>query len=262
VLYNNDSNELNDLILSINNLSKEIEKGDGKLIFYIYDNSPIDTLKDYLYNNIKKEIETKYYHDKRNKGFGYGHNRNLLDFKNNENDIYIVINPDISFESKSLLRLIKSFQRKKNLSCVAPLIKNTKGSIQYSAKNNPTISSLALGRLGTFNIGFLEKYIEKNQNKKYDYEKDIINCCYLSGCFLIIKAQAYTKINGFCEKYFLHMEDADIVRRLSYIGETIHNPKAVVIHKWSRGSHKSLKQMLSLIKSMIIYFNIWGWKLF
>jgi len=260
VLYKNTKTDLNDLLLSINDLSREIKKFSYNLKFHIYDNSPTNKLKDYLVETISRELEIIYCHDKRNKGFGYGHNKNLLGLQ--DNDIFIITNPDISFESESLLRLIKFLKIKTKVSCVAPLIKDQKGSIQYSAKKNPTILSLALGRLGTLNFSFLEAYMKNNQNKHYNYEKDIIKCSFLSGCFLIVKGSAYKEINGFCENYFLHLEDADMVRRLSYIGETIHNPQATVIHKWARGSHKSLKQMISLIKSMIIYFNIWGWELF
>jgi hypothetical protein len=51
------------------------------------------------------------------------------------------------------------------------------------------------------------------------------------------------------------------VRRLSSVGETLHNPIGVVVHGWARGSHTSLFQILSLLRSFILYSQIWGFRI-
>jgi len=74
----------------------------------------------------------------------------------------------------------------------------------------------------------------------------------------LIPSWAYIKVGGFSEQYFLHFEDADIVRKLSMYGYTKHVPLGRVTHGWARGSHTSPSQILSLMRSYLIYSIIWG----
>ena len=148
----------------------------------------------------------------------------------------------------------------KKIVCISPLILNEKEIIQYSAKNNPTILSLLVGRIKVLErIGILKNYISNNQNRSKTLST-IFESEYLSGCFMLIRATAFSKISGFDETYFLHFEDADLTRELSKLGQCIHYPYSKITHKWNRGSHKSFKQTILLIQSMINYFKKWGLK--
>ena len=91
---------------------------------------------------------------------------------------------------------------------------------------------------------------------------DTFKSQFLSGSFLVVKAEIFAKVKGFSEAYFLHFEDADLVRKCSFYGLTAHLPKGEITHTWNRGSHKSLFQIIHLIRSMFIYFYKWGFKLF
>ena len=75
-------------------------------------------------------------------------------------------------------------------------------------------------------------------------------------------ATIYLKVKGFDNRYFLHLEDADFTRMCSYHGIVIHDPTLKVIHKWARGSHKSIRQMLCLLISLFKYFRKWGFVIF
>ena len=72
---------------------------------------------------------------------------------------------------------------------------------------------------------YLKNIFLKKQNRVAT-SKFIFESQYLSGCFLVIKANIFDQINGFDERYFLHFEDADITRELSKIGKCIHFPYA------------------------------------
>lgn len=177
-------------------------------------------------------------------------------------DLFAVVNPDIRFSPSQLLPLIHWALDRKDYACVAPLVLLESGAIQYSAKHDPTVLSLLLGRFDCLKkISMLRKYDSWHRNLCCDYASDSIKSTYLSGCFLLIPAWAYDRVGGFCEKYFLHVEDADIVRRLSMVADCLHNPVGVVVHGWARGSHSSLSQILLLLKSFWIYSWIWGLRL-
>ena len=118
-----------------------------------------------------------------------------------------------------LLDIIKFFESKKNIVCINPIIKNQNNYIQFSAKKDPTFISLLIGFFPLFlKLSFLKRYDQNHRNKNFNYLKDIIPASYLSGCFLLIKADTFRKVNGFSEAFFLHLEDADFVRKCSRYG--------------------------------------------
>ena len=198
-----------------------------------------------------------------NIGFGAGHNKNFNLIDSDDQFLFIVVNPDISFHAPSILDLVKWLDECPSCSCVAPLIVNGESKIQFSAKRDPTILSLLLGRFSFLtNISFLSTYDRWHKNLDLSYESDIIASSYLSGCFLMIPGHFFVQAGGFCESYFLHLEDADIVRRLSALGPTFHNPIGRVVHQWARGSHNSFAQTIHLIKSVIVYISIWSMPLY
>ena len=198
-----------------------------------------------------------------NIGFGAANNKNFLSCDFKEDFLFIVVNPDISFDPSSLLPLLDWAMDNPHVSCVAPLIINPGGFIQFSAKHDPTLVSLLLGRLPRLKLlSILDRYDAWHRNLGKEYARDVIESSYLSGCFLVIPSVYYSKVNGFSENYFLHLEDADIVRRLSHHGKCLHNPMGSVMHEWARGSHRSPVQAFHLMYSFFLYVRFWGFRVF
>lgn len=81
----------------------------------------------------------------------------------------------------------------------------------------------------------------------------------LSGCFLIIKSSILLKLGGFDERYFMYMEDVDLVRRIGASFDTIYYPSVHVVHAYEKGSYKNFKLLRYHLLSAILYFNKWGW---
>ena len=263
VLFRNSIEQISPLLFSVAALSA-FQDSTFCVDLYICDNSVTnDTI---FFDDIGFALGSMsftYALNSSNIGFGLGNNINFQSANLSDNDIFIVVNPDTYFEASQLAPLLLWVVHNKNISCAAPLLLNPSGSIQYSAKKNPTLLSLALGRLRFFcNIPILSKYDRWHKNMTHDYCSDCFESSYLSGSFLVIPSWAYRRINGFSAKYFLHLEDADIVRRLSLVGLTVHNPIGKVVHLWARGSHKSLSQTIHLLHSIFTYFSIWGFRLF
>ena len=237
---------------------------DRRILLCIYDASPptyVSPSEDCLKLKCPKfEI---IYNKRRNVGFGIANNYNFSSASLSDQDLFVIANPDIQFSPSKLLPLLNWTLSHGNCSCVAPLVLLNNGSVQYSAKRNPTFLSLFLGRFSFLNrFSFFSEYDKYHKNMHRDYHSDEIDCTYLSGCFLIVPVWAFIRVHGFCPRYFLHVEDADLVRRLNRIGRTLHNPVGLVVHGRARGSHSSLRQIFALCKSYLVYCLIWGFKLF
>ena len=263
VLFNHSLEEITPLLSSISAFSVLLMDV-FRVQLYIYDNSP--EFSSFLLAGIGRKLSSvpwHYFHNSSNIGFGLANNCNYESSELTEDDFFIVSNPDTYFDATQLAPLLFWLVDNKSISCAAPLLLNASGSIQYSAKKNPTLLSLILGRLGFLcNLPFLLKYDRWHKNMSHDYYSESFESSYLSGSFLIIPSWAYRRVGGFSSKYFLHLEDADIVRRLSSVGSTMHNPIGKVVHLWARGSHKSVFQTIHLLNSMFTYFSVWGFRLF
>lgn len=65
--------------------------------------------------------------------------------------------------------------------------------------------------------------------------------------------------NGFDERYFMYMEDVDLVRRLGRLGKTLYAPQVHIVHEYAKGSYGNKKLLVFHLKSGLRYFNKWGW---
>ena len=260
VLYKHSYEEISALLKDIDNFHNFAIFENISSELRIYDNSPN---KQDNFGKIFDKNYIKYFLDTRNIGFGQAHNMNLLHKeKQNSEEIFIIINPDISFNYKELFSYLKLFMVNKFV-CVAPLILNNDEKIQYSAKKNPTLLSLIIGRFNFLRtIYIFDKYYKYHINFHRNYKEDKIRSSYLSGCFLIVESKCFYEVNGFDKRYFLHLEDADFTRKCYNFGEVVHDPSLKVFHKWARGSHKSIIQMFYLFISLIKYFRKWGFEFF
>lgn len=262
VLFRHQISDILPLLSSILNFANS--SSCYKVILSIYDGSGIN-FDAPTYIEVQERIPgvELFYSKGANIGFGSANNFNYSQASLSCNDIFIVANPDVSFEPADLLRLLDWLVSKPSVACLAPLIVGSRGTIQYSAKRNPTILSLALGRFPWLTkLQFLQNYDAAHRNLDKNYAIDCIESPYLSGCFLLIPSRFFTDVGGFSPQFFLHLEDADLVRRLSLVGETLHYPVGTVTHLWARGSHGSLRQTFYLFQSVITYFRIWGFRLY
>ena len=83
-----------------------------------------------------------------NLGFGRANNRNFYSAPLGPGDLFAIVNPDIRFSADQLLPLVNWLLCCSDCACAAPLILLEGGGIQYSAKRDPTLLSLFLGRFG------------------------------------------------------------------------------------------------------------------
>lgn len=246
VLYKTDIEELITVITSFNPTSEK------KL--YLIDNSPEQTLlPEEIINN--ENIEYCYLNE--NKGYGSGHNVAIRKAIECKAVYHFILNPDISFESDIIDKIIAFMNVKTNIGLLMPKVFNTDGSVQYVCKLLPNPFNMFLR-------GFFSKTkIVTKMNKRFelretDYDK-LLLVPYVSGCFMAFRISALEKVGLFDENIFMNMEDTDISRRVASQYDTVMYPKVSIIHKWNRESHKSKTMFVQTIKSAVYYFNKYGW---
>lgn len=239
VLYNNRYNVFSKTVKSLLNYKK--------ISIFIVDNSTIK--KNY---NLFEHPQIHYIPNKINNGFGAGHNI-VLKKTLNKFDYHFIVNPDVKFEKKSL-EIILKYLKQNDIGALTTQVRYFDNNIQNSIRYLPSPFNLISNRL-PFNV-FKNNYeISLNQLKS----NVVCSPPWFSGCFFIVRLNVLKKIGLFDERYFMYMEDVDLIRRISEVSKTVYLNNAYIYHAYNRQSKKELKLFFIHIISAIKYFNKWGW---
>ena len=205
------------------------------LRLYVIDNASSDNTVELL-KNIKG---IKIIQNPKNIGFGAAHNQVL----NEEmGEFHFIINPDIIFKSDVLSDMSDMFLQNSDIVMAMPRIENPDGTEQKLPKEKPTFKRLFLGRLAPLGGIFSRVRAEYTWSERDITATTDINFC--SGCFTGIRTDIFKKLNGFDERFFMYLEDADLTLRAKKLGRVVIEPSVAVTHLWERESAKSLKYLL------------------
>ena len=174
-----------------------------------------------------------------NIGFGKGHNLSLNSGATSQ--FFLVLNPDIEFNSDVLRKLIDMYKGLKNPGLLIPQLFFSDQSFQQTYRSFPSF-------FGFFFDLFRDLKIK---HKEGTYEIDSP-----SGCFLFAKFNIFKSCNGFDERFFLYMEDIDLSYRISLNYKNYFTSDFQIIHKYQRASRKKFKNfILHLISFFKFYFS-------
>lgn len=190
--------------------------------------------------------------NKKNGGFGYGHNQILNQI---DSDYHVVINPDICIQEDAISKLVAYLEEHPTVGMVTPKILNMDGSEQFLPKRHPSIRYVILSKLKPF----------RKHRQFYTREVDNLTTStsveFCTGCFFVIRTELFRKLGGFDSRYYMYFEDADLSRTVLSEGyDIVFYPETAVYHKWHRANTRSVKGIVRFLTSMVKYFNKWGWK--
>jgi GT2 family glycosyltransferase len=243
VLFHNNPKQFELAILSY------LNSCDGKLI--IVDNSAAP-----LMSNLFSHQRVLYHYVGKNIGFGKGHNL-AISLVGDSSDFHIFLNPDISFDPKVISELLRFMSDSEDVGALMPRINYPNGDLQPLCKLLPSPMDLIFRRFVPF------RRIKEKINRRYemhqlpqDRPSDVPT---LSGCFLLIRTELIKRMSGFDERFFMYMEDVDLVRRIGDVSRITYYPLVAVVHGYAKGSYRSRKLLYYHVRSAIKYFNKWGW---
>lgn len=239
VTYNNGS-IISGCIESLIKFTKNVP-----LQLYVSDNNSTDGTVELLQ---KVYPEVKVICNKKNLGFGQGHNR-VLDYIHSK--YHVVINPDVIIDMDVISTLVDYMERHPEVGMISPKVLNLDGSQQFLPKKDPCIRFVILSKFKPF----------KNYRKKYTMEgvhfhgpTEVESC---SGSFFVIRTEIFKRLKGFDKRFFMYYEDADLSRRVRKEAKLIFYPECYIFHGWKRANTKSIKGIGIFLKSMIQYFIKW-----
>ena len=174
------------------------------------------------------------------KGFGANHN---AAFALASGEFYCVINPDIELTQNPFSALV-GILADQRVGLAAPLVVGASGEAEDSMRCFLTPWSMVKRVLG-FDSGAYSLCQSGS-----DFTPD-----WVAGMFMLFRSEAYAKVGGFDERYFMYCEDADICTRVWKAGyKVVGCLSASVIHNAQRASHRSIKHLSWHLRSMARYF--------
>lgn len=244
-----------DIKVALDTLEKHTDSEIAKKI-YIIDNGTQDFAQEEInefIKHIKKYEDIEYIDAKTNLGFGKGHNL-ILDKVNSE--YHAIVNPDIIFKEDSFSKIIEYMDNNQDIGMVIPKIIDENGEMQKVYREEVTIHDMFIRM---FCSKLFPKRMDKITLQDKDYSKEF-QVPFGQGSFLVIRTDLFKKLNGFDDRFFMYMEDADLCKRVNQKSKLMYFPNTEVIHKWEKGSHKNKKLFKYHVQSMIKYFIKWRYK--
>jgi GT2 family glycosyltransferase len=168
------------------------------------------------------------------KGFGANHN---YAFTRCRTPFFCVVNPDIRLKEDPFPRLRESVSTKA-IAVAGPKVVNSAGAVEDSARRYPTLASLVL------------KLFARKPRRGYPTDHGPIEVDWVAGMFMLFASEAFRKISGFDERYFLYYEDVDLCFRLRAGGHgVVYDPRSEVIHDAQRASRRNPRLALHHVSS-------------
>lgn len=190
---------------------------------------------------------------------GYGAGNNISIRRHEDADYHLVLNPDVLIQEDALTKALAYLESNRDVGLLTPQVQGLDGTMHHLCKRNPTLLDMFIRSVPLpFLSRIFGKRMHRYEMRDQDYQSVIKPVPYPTGCFMLFRRSVLGRIGGFDEGYFLHYEDADIGRSVSQVSQTAYVPSVVVLHKWSRDTHRSWRMRWITIKSGLRYWRKWG----
>ena len=194
--------------------------------------------------------------NQQNVGFARGVNQGLATVST---EYVLILNPDCYLMPGAVETLEGELARHPECTIAGPQILNDDGSVQGSARGDPTLFTGLFGRSTLFTRLFPRSRLAR-QNIRTDTDLvrrgESFSVDWVSGACFMARRETLAAVGGFDERYFLYWEDADLCRRLRNAGHTMrYVPTATVVHSGgvsSRGARALATQAFH--KSAYTYY--------
>lgn len=168
--------------------------------------------------------------NERPRGFGANHN---AAFEHCTTPWFAVLNPDLRFPTDPFPPLLLAATSMPDVALFTPKIVGANGNAEDHVRTNLTPFSLLQRRVGTV------AHVDDSAPSKLPGP-----FYWVAGMFMLFRADAFRKLGGFDERFFLYCEDYEICARLYVRGNGVAViPGARVVHDARRDSHRSLKHL-------------------
>ncbi|MBA3269605.1 MAG: glycosyltransferase family 2 protein [Acidobacteria bacterium] len=154
--------------------------------------------------------------------------------------VVLILNPDCALDAGAGALLRAELLRWPDCALVGPRILDPDGTLQDSARGDPSLMTGIFGRTGALSrllpgLSIVRKNLMSHDAVHSGVSSTVVD--WVSGACMVARREALSQVRGFDEHYFLYWEDADLCRRLRAVNwHTRYVPAAVVRHRVGQSS--------------------------
>lgn len=195
----------------------------------------------------------KVIHTNSNLGFAKGCN---LGVRSARSKYLLFLNPDALLQKGAVAHLLQSAQTAREPAIIGARLIGDNGEEQRGGRRGElTFTSAIVGFLGLAKaLGIRDIHRESEPLPDGPVAMPAV-----SGAAMMMSQRGFDQVSGFDERYFLHVEDLDICRRVRELGgEVIFDPRATVVHFGSTSKISLYKVERWKASGLIRYFRRHG----
>ena len=169
---------------------------------------------------------------------------------------FLILNPDARVEPGAVEAMVDYLDSHPRTAVVGARVKDPDGTVQRSARRFPTMLTGLAGRSSLFT-----RMWPGNPLSRRDLLTDAPTTApsevdWVAGSCMAVEADAFAKVGGMDEQFFLYWEDADLCKRLKEAGwRTVYLPSAGVVHDVGRSrQHARALSARAFHRSAYLYF--------
>ena len=165
-----------------------------------------------------------------NRGFARGANQGL---ERVAGDLLLLLNPDAVLHPTTIPLLVDFMHEHPEAAVVGPKLLNPDGTVQGSARRDPSPWTGLFGRDAFLTRLFPNNPVSRRELPNLRHAGDApLEVDWVSGACLLVRRAAYERVGGLDERFFLFWEDADWCRRFRGAGWKVYYlPTAVGTHQ-------------------------------
>jgi GT2 family glycosyltransferase len=165
-----------------------------------------------------------------NHGFARGANQGL---ERVVGELILLLNPDAVLQPSTLSLLVDFMNEHPEAAVVGPRLLNPDGTVQGSARRDPSLWTGLFGRDAPLTRLFPNNPVSRRELPNLRHVGDApLEVDWISGACLLVRRAAYEQVGGLDERFFLFWEDADWCRRFRKAGWKVYYlPTAVGTHR-------------------------------
>lgn len=207
---------------------KSLFEQDDRFRLVLVDNESPDNTLEVMHNFVSShalEERMTIVDARKNGGFGFGCN---LGAKARDAEEYIwFVNPDTQIDLAAALALANMLSEQADLAAVGSMLKNERDEVRSGAFRYPMMGNALISGV---NLAILERFMPKHTTA-YGEGESLDNVDWLTVASFMIRADAFEKVGGFDEGYFLYFEEVDLFYRLKKEGYRVASCRdSIVFH--------------------------------
>lgn len=166
----------------------------------------------------------------------------------------LILNGDVVLAPDACTELLAAIERDPQAAVVGPRIIDADDQIELSAREFPSIRTGLVGRSSLITrVLRWAGTIPPNVSMALQGQSCVVD--WVSGACMLIRREAFDRVGGFDEGYWMYWEDADLCRRLVERGYHARFVPTAVVHHATGSSGRSPVTIRAFHDSAVRYFE-------